>query len=148
VIVATPEELQQVVEKKVDPLAGAISEDNEEQALTTLQAALLSMLEPLQQLPLLGAAPGAAAAAAAGSGEEQLLQLSLGQLPPPSSAEDALAPSEEGESQQQQQEQQECNENGFDADWQMSRHFCRVYLEAQLHILRRSLQECRSLMQS
>jgi hypothetical protein len=53
VIVATPEELQQVVEKKVDPLAGAISEDNEEQALTTLQAALLSMLEPLQQLPLL-----------------------------------------------------------------------------------------------
>ena len=141
VIVATSEELQQVVQKGVDPLAGAISADNEEQALATLQAALQSMLEPLQQLPLqqlplqqlplLGPAPG--------SGAEQLPPLSLEQQSP-SGAGGALPCSEE-------QQQQGCNENGFDADWQMSRHFCRLYLEGQLHILQRSLQECHSLMQ-
>jgi hypothetical protein len=143
VIVATSEELHRVVKKTMDPLGGPISADNEEQALATLQAALLSMLEPLQQLPLLGPAPGAAAAA--GGREEQLLQLSLEQ-PAPSGAAEALALSEQEE--QHQRQQQECNENGFDAGWQMSRHFCRVYLEGQLHILRRSLQECRGLMQS
>ena len=52
-IVATPDELLLVVEEQVDPRAGPVSEDNEEQALITLQAALLGMLEPLQQLPLL-----------------------------------------------------------------------------------------------
>lgn len=54
-------------------------------------------------------------------------------------------PQQQGQPPEQPQ-QGACNENGFDADWRMSRHFCRVYLEGQVAILRRSLQECEQLL--
>lgn len=183
---ATSAELQLVVKHKVDPLAGAIAPENEDQALRTLEAALVELLAPLELLPLLleedlpaeaGAVEGAEArqadvSAAGGSsgggndGEtapaqeqaegalEQLhLQGAAAAASGSMSQEAAAGQHQEGGSmeakpqqQQQQQQQDQCNENGFDADWHMSRRFCKIYLQGQHHILQRSLQECRRLL--
>lgn len=143
-------------QRSSDPLAGPINKENEEQALQTLQAALDGMLGALLRLPLLA---GGAAAAAAGSGDaaagQQASPAAVGvaseeqQVEQQGSEEqphDPLQPAAAQAQQQQQPEQSVCNENGFDADWHMSRHFCRVYLEGQVAILRRSLRECRDAL--
>ena len=159
IIVSTADELAAVRQRSSDPLAGPINKENEEQALQTLQAALDGMLAALLRLPLL--AGGAAAVAAAGSSDaaaagQQASQAAVGvaseeeQVKQQGSVEqphDPLQPAAaQAQQQQPQPEQAGCNENGFDADWRMSRHFCRVYLEGQVTILRRSLRECRDAL--
>lgn len=172
VIVATEGELQQVRQHQADPLAGPLNSENEEQALRTLCAALQGMLEPLQCLPLLARGGGKAAAAADDRGSEDaaaaaaavgeaLAEQQLGQLhlqqaaaaQPVAAGDGAAGPRQQqqqlaGEEQQAGGEEQQpgCNENGFDADWRMSRHFCWVYLEGQVAILQRSLEECGRLL--
>lgn len=126
----TAEELAQAQGKATDPLAGPINADNERQAVQTLEAALAGMLEPLQRAPLLaGDAP-------------QQEQQGQREQPPGEQQHDAAERPQTAEVEQQPA----ANENGFDADWRMSRHFCRLYLEGQRAILQRSLQECRALL--
>lgn len=163
VIAATTPELQLIKKKKARPLAGPVNTENEEQALGTLRAALESILRPLDALPLLAqhAQQGEAATAAERAAQSQLDGLHL---------DHQLAQRAQQEQQAQQAQQAEGlpvedaataagadgepgapgarNENGFDADWRMSRHFCKVYLEGQRAILRRSLRECDSLAQA
>ena len=134
VIVATADELQAVRQRTVDPLAGPLNPENEEQALQTLRAALDGMLGPLLRLPLL-----ADGQQAEREGEPQQQAEREGE--PQQQAE------QEGEQPDEPRQQAGgCNENGFDADWRMSRHFCGVYLEGQAAILRRSLRECAELL--
>lgn len=158
----TADELAAVRQRSCDPLAGPINKENESQALQTLQAALKGMLAPLLRLPLL--AGGAAGAdeegeeAAAGQQQQEAGDgLAAAEAAGQQSCEAQQAKQQQAEQQQaeqrdteqQQPEQPEppgCNENGFDADWRMSRHFCRVYLEGQAAILRRSLEECRQAL--
>ncbi len=162
VIVSTADELAAVRQRSCDPLFGPINKENEAQALQTLQAALEGMLAPLLRLPLL--AGGAAGAdnegeeAAAGqqhqkAGDGPAAAQTAGQQ----AGEEHQQTNEQQHAEQQDADRQQakqpeqpdrpsCNENGFDADWRMSRHFCRVYLEGQLAILRRSLEECRQAL--
>ncbi|KAL4434286.1 hypothetical protein ABPG75_000727 [Micractinium tetrahymenae] len=152
VIVATAPELQLIKKKKVRPLAGPINAENEEQAVGTLRAALEGMLRPLEALPLLAqqARQGHAAAEVTteGAAEQQLHALHLDHHQQQQTGvlrqEEAAAAA--GRADGQPATGGACNENGFDADWRMSRHFCRVYLEGQRTILRRSLQECDALV--
>lgn len=124
--------------------------ENEDQALRTLEIAIAGMLEPLQRSPLLAQAADAGDGGGSGSGgsaaaeggeaqaEQQLGELRLQQQP----ATEQPA----GQQPQSAAAGDTCNENGFDGDWRMSRHFCRVYLQGQLDILSRSQQECRRLL--
>lgn len=155
VIVATPAELRRLEHKKTDPVAGPVGADNEDQALRTLEAALLELLQPLGQLPLL-AGTGADAAqpcsqvAGAAAAQSELQQLSLAQ-----GAEQGLAAEqgpaaavEQGPAAAGGDANAERNENGFDEDWRLSTRFCQLYLEGQRHILCSSLAECRRLLQA
>lgn len=162
VIVTTADELAAVRQQACDPLAGPINKENEQQALQTLQEALEGMLDPLLRLPLLAggeaaAAQGgdgggtereasqAAAAAAAAARQGAAASLAVEQQQVGQQAQQGGQPQQQGQPPEQPQ-QGACNENGFDADWRMSRHFCRVYLEGQMAILRRSLRECEQLL--
>lgn len=160
VIVATGAELERVRQRTLDPLTGSITADNEEQALRTLEVALLELLAPLQQLPLLAAAAGddgrAALAAGPHSARQQLarLQLEAQQVAadgagcsPAAAPAAAWEAGSDGVSAEQREQGGECNENGFDGDWRMSRRFCHVYLLGQLRILQSSLLECRRLLE-
>lgn len=157
VIAATAPELQLIKQKRARPLAGPINPENEQQAVGALRAALEGLLRPLEALPLLAQQAQHDAAAAAepdGSAEQQLHGLRLDQQQPESQQQQQQPESPGGlqqdagataETSAKPTAQGGCNENGFDADWRMSRHFCRVYLEGQRAILRRSLQECDAL---
>lgn len=171
---ATAEELAEVKAGRADPRGGALNGPNEDQALRTLRAAVQDVLQAVCRAPLLAAdgaasgagggssggagAPAATAAAAASAGEAQAerqlgelhLQQLAAQTPPQQDAAAGLHDQQQEQQQhpgeQQQQQEQPANENGFDADWHMSRHFCRVYLRGQRTILERSLAECERLL--
>ena len=98
-------------------------------------------------------------AASEAAAERQLGGLHLkpgaaaGQEQPPSGEQAPAGEQQQGEQQRGEQQSEEqpgaaaaCNENGFDADWRASRHFCALYLAGQRAILRRSLAECRRLL--
>lgn len=143
VIVATAEELRLVQRKKADPLAGPLNPENEEQALRTLHAALHGLLEPLLPGEENGAAAGGSIGGSGGAAAaDEQAGRQLGEL--------HLQPGGEGPQPQaaQQEGGEQANENGFDADWRMSRRFCQLYVEGQRHILRRSLRECAALLQA
>ncbi|KAL4860156.1 Histone-lysine N-methyltransferase setd3 [Chlorella vulgaris] len=151
VVVATAEELESMRKGTLDPVAGPIAAENEEQALHTLQTALLGLLEPLEQLPLLVAGDGdVAEALAAVNGDNAAEAVSgLLRLHPyqPAADGDANASiAEQTAAPPPADQQPQCNENGFDADWRTSLRFCQIYLRGQQYILQQSLKECRRLM--
>lgn len=146
-IVATADELSQVKAGRADPRAGPLNGPNEDQALRTLQVAIQDMLAAVRRAPLLADAAavgdavggGDANAAAAAAASSEQVQKQLGDL--------RLQQPEEQQQQGATAEQQpQANENGFDADWRLSRHFCCVYLRGQRAILERSLAECELLL--
>lgn len=100
------------------------------QALATLEAALLSLLDPLLRSPLLEEAESSSGVGAAGP--EQ-----------PGGAERRQSSGSGGSAGGA--EQRHLNENGLDDDWVASRRFCGVYVQGQARILRRALQEARRL---
>ena len=125
------------------PLGRPVNAENESQALSTLEAFLRQLLEPLRRSPLLHEAarerPEQQAAA------EAPAETAGGSRPGNSS--NAPGNHTAAGLGHQQQEQQQLNENGFDADWRMSRHFCSLYVRGQLVIVERALKECRQLIE-
>lgn len=98
------------------------------QALSTLEAALLGLLELLQSSELLDEAKRSSrmeeAAAAAGATEP------AGKGGPAGGAGAGAQP---------------LNENGLDSEWQASRRFCAEYVAGQARILEQALVEVRRL---
>jgi hypothetical protein len=153
VIVATAAELRRLERGKAAPVAGPVAPENEDQALRTLEAALLELLQPLEQLPLLGEAAADAAQpdgseASSAAAQHGLQQLTLQQRAGEEAGSAAGRPEAEKRPVAGGDANAECNENGFDEDWRLSTRFCQLYLEGQRHILRSSLRECRRLLQS
>jgi hypothetical protein len=151
VVVATAEELESMRKGTLDPMAGPIAAENEEQALHTLQAALLGLLEPLEQLPLLAAGDGDVAEALAGANGNNAAEAVSGllRLHPHQPAADGAADASTAKqtaAPRPADQQPQCNENGFDADWRTSLRFCQIYLRGQQYILQQSLKECQRLM--
>ncbi|GAB4816642.1 hypothetical protein N2152v2_003688 [Parachlorella kessleri] len=104
VIVATPEELLQVVEEGAVPQDGALSPENEVQALATLEAALLTLLEPLYSSQLLQGGAPTVGASPAGDGWDtpEAQQVVAGAAAP---CQGQQHPREGGRQQEQQQQE-------------------------------------------